>query len=76
VFTREEVHEELSKITTPTLIMVGAEDTATVPAKAERIHAQIPNSKLVIIPNAGHSSSVENPTFVTQQIESFLKSIE
>jgi 3-oxoadipate enol-lactonase len=41
----------------PTLIMVGDQDKATVPAKAEFIHQHIPQSILIYIINAGHSSS-------------------
>ena len=59
VIEREGVYDELASITVPTLIVVGDEDVATVPAKAERIHAAIRGSTLVRIPGAGHSSSVE-----------------
>ncbi|RMG79042.1 MAG: alpha/beta hydrolase [Chloroflexi bacterium] len=76
VFTRKPVYDELPKINVPTLIMVGDEDIATVPAKAERIHDQIPGSKLVIIPHAGHSSSVEQPEYVTKTITEFLESLK
>ena len=69
---REPIMPELSRITAPTLIMVGDEDVATVPLKAERIHAAIRGSKLVRIPHAGHSSSVEEPVHVTAAIESWV----
>ncbi len=72
VIEREPIMPELSRITAPTLIMVGDEDVATVPLKAERIHAAIRGSKLVRIPHAGHSSSVEEPVHVTAAIESWV----
>jgi pimeloyl-ACP methyl ester carboxylesterase len=72
VITRKSVYEELEIIDTPTLIIVGDEDVATVPAKATRMHEKIKNSKLVIIEGAGHSSSIEEPDRVTKAIESFL----
>jgi pimeloyl-ACP methyl ester carboxylesterase len=53
--------------------MVGDEDTATVPAKAERIAAAIGGAKLVIIPRAGHSSTIQEPAFVTDQLRAFLR---
>ena len=60
-------------ITVPTLIGVGDEDIATKPEKAERIHEQIKNSQLHLIPKAGHSSCLEQPEIVNQLIENFLK---
>ncbi len=64
--------EELAKIQCPTLIIVGDQDVATVPAKSEYLNQHIPNSKLVYIPNAGHTSSVEEPDEVNAAIEAFL----
>jgi pimeloyl-ACP methyl ester carboxylesterase len=72
VIDREGVYEQLGRITTPTLILVGDEDVATVPAKAERMQQAIGGSRLVVIPGAGHSSSIEQPALVTRAIEDFL----
>jgi pimeloyl-ACP methyl ester carboxylesterase len=75
VIDRAGVHDELSRIAAPTLVMVGEEDVATVPAKAERLHAAIAGSRLVRIPGAGHSSSIEQPEAVTKAIAGFLESL-
>jgi 3-oxoadipate enol-lactonase len=72
VIYRRAVLEELPRIRTPTLIVVGAEDTATVPAKAERIHAGIAGSRLVKLPRGGHSSSIEEPALLNAALEDFL----
>ena len=72
VIERRAVYDELASITVPTLVAVGDEDVATVPAKAERIHAAIRGSTLTRIANAGHSSSVEQPASVCAAMESFL----
>ena len=72
VIERHAVYDELAAITVPTLVAVGDEDVATVPAKAERIHAAIRGSTLVRIPRAGHSSSVEQPASVNSAIDAFL----
>jgi pimeloyl-ACP methyl ester carboxylesterase len=72
VIEREPVMPELARITAPTLIMVGDEDVATVPLKSERIHAAIRGSKLVRIPHAGHSSSIEQPGHVTAAIDAWV----
>lgn len=75
VFTRLPVYDEIARIKMPTLVMVGDEDIATKPEKAQRIHRQIKGSKLVTIPCAGHSASIEQPDFVNQAIDEFLQSL-
>jgi 3-oxoadipate enol-lactonase len=75
VIEREGVYEKLGKISVPTLVIVGEQDVATVPAKAERLRDGIPGARLVRIPNAGHTSTVEEPEAVSRAIEQFLKSI-
>ena len=72
VIERPSVYDELSRITAPTLVLVGEEDTVTVPAKAERIAAAIAGAKLVRIPRAGHIVTLEQPQAVTQAIGGFL----
>jgi pimeloyl-ACP methyl ester carboxylesterase len=75
VIERQGVYEMLGKIKTPTLVIVGEQDVATVPAKAERIAAGIPGAKLVRIPDAGHTSTVEEPAAVNAAILQFLLSL-
>lgn len=72
VINRQGVYDQLDKINTPTLIIVGDQDIATVPEKSQRMHARIKDSKLVIIPGAGHTSTVEQPEAVNAAIKSFL----
>ena len=76
VFERDAIHGELSRIRAPTLVLVGEEDVATVPAKAERIAAGIAGARLVRIPRAGHSSPVEEPAAVTAALRGFLESLQ
>lgn len=75
VIERAGVHLELGRVTAPTLVLVGDEDVATVPAKAEKIAGAIRGAKLVRIPRAGHSSSVEEPALVTGAVEEFLRGL-
>lgn len=72
VITRKGVYEELEWIKLPTLIIVGDQDVATVPAKSERMQGRIRGSKLVVIPGAGHSSTIEEPAAVTAAMREFL----
>jgi 3-oxoadipate enol-lactonase len=72
VITRQPVYEQIRNIRVPTLILCGDQDVATPRDKAERIHSQIPNSRLVIIPGAGHSSTIEEPAAVNAALTQFL----
>lgn len=71
VIDREGVYDRLGEITTPTLIVVGSEDVATVPAKSERMHAAIPGSVYRKLPRGGHSSTIEEPELVTEAMQQF-----
>jgi len=52
--------DDLSKITTPTLVISGREDWITPPAQAgERIHARLPNSESVVFEESGHFPFIE-----------------
>ena len=73
VVDRKGVTDQLGKIKTPTLIIVGDQDTALPPAESETMHAGIPNSRLVVIPGAGHTSTVEEPEAVTAAMMNFLQ---
>ncbi len=66
--------DQLGRIALPVLIIVGDEDVATVPEKSERMHAAIPASQLVVIPRAGHSSTIEEPAAVTDALSAFFNS--
>ncbi len=75
VIHREGVYQQLEQINTPTLIMVGDEDVATVPAKSKRMHQAIKDSRLVTIPKAGHTSSIEQPQRVIDEMQGFLANL-
>ena len=57
------------------MILVGDEDVATPPALAERISDGIAGSRLVVIPRAGHSSTIEQPAAVNAAISTFLSGL-
>jgi len=51
----------LAEIGVPTLIVVGEHDAFTPVPDAERMHAAIPNSVLVVLQQAGHVANLEQP---------------
>ncbi len=61
------VLNRLDEIKVPTLVMTGRHDWITPPAQAaERIHAQLPNSRLVVFEESGHFPFIEeHDKFVT-----------
>jgi 3-oxoadipate enol-lactonase len=69
VIERSPIYDELKSIRVPTLVMVGEEDVATVPAKSERIASAIAGARLVRVPGAGHSSTIEQPAAITVELE-------
>ncbi len=76
VIEREGVFDRLGKITTPTLIVVGDEDTATVPAKSERMHAAIKGSEFVMVPQGGHVSTIDAPDAINVTLSKFFEKLD
>jgi 3-oxoadipate enol-lactonase len=75
IITRKGVEEELKNILCPVLVIVGTQDKATIPARAEFIHQHITHSQLRYIEGAGHSSSIEEPEQLNLCIEEFLDTV-
>lgn len=69
--TSMESRDGLSKITCPTLILIGDHDNMTQ-RQQQYIHEHIQNSKLVIIKNAHHGTNLDNPEQVEKEMEKFL----
>ena len=65
--------QELAAIQCPTLIITGEDDTAQVPTNSQSLAEAIPNARLVRIPGAGHSSSLEAPEAVTQAMRELME---
>jgi pimeloyl-ACP methyl ester carboxylesterase len=62
----------LPTIDVPTLIIAGDKDQLTPVTTAERMHAAIPDSELVVFPGHSHLVQVEKPHEVHAAIEDFL----
>ena len=69
---RDCVVERINAINHPTLIIAGEEDITTPPEKAREIHSRVEGSQLVVIPRAGHISTVEEPHAVSDAMDGFL----
>jgi pimeloyl-ACP methyl ester carboxylesterase len=65
---------DLGRVTFPTLIVVGEEDGLTPVADSQALHKAISRSHLVVIPGAGHLSSIEDADGFSRALEDFLRS--
>jgi len=67
----------LHEITVPTLVMAGRHDWITPPAQgAERLHAGLPNSKLIIFEDSGHFPFIEEPDKFVTTVREWINSLE
>ncbi len=73
--TRTDTTHILEKIDIPTLIVVGEDDALTPPSIAHSLNSKIKDSKLEIIPFAGHLSNIENSEKFNEAISKFLKDV-
>lgn len=67
--------DRLSEIQASTLIVVGAGDFICSPRQAQRLHRGLPNSKLLLIEEAGHFPWMEQPEAFYGGIRQFLPSL-
>ena len=69
------VASDLRAVAKPTLIVWGEKD-AQMPIKyAERLHREVPNSMLVVVPNAGHLILFDAPGAVADAIVDFVNGL-
>ncbi len=68
--------DRLSRITSPALVLVGAEDVLTPPYESEEIARQIPGARLQILPRGGHGFSGEYPAEFNRAVTRFLEAKE
>lgn len=72
IMNRPDSRPGLTAIGCPTLVVAGAEDEVTVPGHAEEMAGRIPHARLVVIPECGHLSTLEQPRAVTQALTGWL----
>ena len=73
---RTDASEELATLDVPTLVLVGDSDaTAPIPV-AQEMAERLPRARLAVIPEAGHLSSLENPSVFTAELRSFLEGLD
>jgi 3-oxoadipate enol-lactonase len=73
--TRPDSTPLLAGIDVPTLVLVGEEDAITPVKDARAMHTAIRNSRLEIIPEAGHLSNIERPAAFNTALSDFVGSL-
>ena len=73
--TRPDSTPLLGAIDMPTLIVVGEEDAITPVKEARAMQRMIPNSRLEVIPEAGHLSNLERPAAFNTALSDFIGSL-
>lgn len=66
-----EYEDQLGAIRKPTLIVAGEYDRTCTPRAARDLHAGIPKSELVILPDAGHQTFIEQPGMYFAAVRDF-----
>jgi pimeloyl-ACP methyl ester carboxylesterase len=72
VLSRADSRPGLAAIAIPTLVLVGEQDQLTPPDLAQELAAGIAHAQLVIVPECGHGSTIEQPQAVNQALQEWL----
>jgi len=72
LLNRPDASAVLEQIRCPALLITGREDGWSGPAQHTAMAAKIPGSKLVIVPDCGHMSTLERPAEVSAALRDWL----
>ena len=68
-----DVRAELGRITVPTLVLAGAEDPATPVEVVRDVADRIPGARFVVVPEAAHLLTAEQPADVNRELVDHLR---
>jgi pimeloyl-ACP methyl ester carboxylesterase len=74
IMSRPDSRPGLGAINCPTLVLVGDDDQLTPPELAREMANGIRGARLVIVPESGHLSTLEQPRAVTDALVEWMKS--
>jgi pimeloyl-ACP methyl ester carboxylesterase len=74
-FAEADLRDVLPHIAVPTLLLYGDADERAPLSVAEALHAGIPGSKLVTMPELGHEAYLEAPQTFNAEVRRFLHSL-
>ena len=73
---RPDMTSLLPTIKVPTLVIVGEHDAISSPAEMKTIADAIPGAEYVVIPDAGHMSTMENPKAANSAVVGFVEALQ
>ena len=68
IIARADSRPHLAAISVPTLVLVGDSDLLTPPDRSEALAAAIPGARVVVVPECGHASTLEQPEAVNRAL--------
>ena len=68
--------EQLRAARVPALVVVGDRDVFVPVDQAVRLHRQLPDSRLLVVPDSGHVVTVTQPALFNQAAVAFWRSLE
>ena len=74
IMARPDARPLLASIRCPTLVLVGEGDELTPPALSQEIAAAIVGARLVVVPDCGHLSTLEQPDAVNRALMDWMES--
>jgi pimeloyl-ACP methyl ester carboxylesterase len=74
IMSRPDSRPGFAAIACPTLVLVGDDDQLTPPELAREMAAGIRGARLVIVPESGHLSTIEQPQAVTNALVEWMQS--
>jgi pimeloyl-ACP methyl ester carboxylesterase len=72
MMARPDSHDDLARVTVPTLVMCGRQDPVTPVPDHEAMAAKVRGARLEIIENCGHLSTIEQPDAVNRVLIDWL----
>jgi pimeloyl-ACP methyl ester carboxylesterase len=72
---RPDSFETLRAVRAPALVVVGAEDRMTTEEDARAMADALPSAEVLVIPQAGHLSAVEQPELFDQGVTEFVSAL-
>jgi pimeloyl-ACP methyl ester carboxylesterase len=73
MMSRPDSHDDLARVTVPTLVMCGRQDPVTPVPDHEAMAAKVRASRLAIIEDCGHLSTIEQPGAVNRVLIDWLQ---
>ena len=71
-----DVSDRLAEIKAPTLIICGTADRMTPPKYAAFMAERIPQTRSVLVPDAGHMVMLEAESIVAREVEAFVRELD